>query len=380
MADSPLPPPSAAPRLRFIDMARSTAILLMLEGHFVGLMMADEFRVAGNPGYDFWNWLRGIAAPLFFTVAGLVFVYLLTANSDLPFFRNPRVIKGLKRSGTLLFWGYALQLNLLHLPEYLRGDFRPWTAAFHVLQSIGVALLLLIGVFGLGQALRRIPLALLYLLAGGLVLAAYGYLQSLPAGTHVPAGAPAFLQNPFKGPHSVFPLAPWVAFSLYGGMVGVLVRRFRGHVAGHAFPLAFFGCAVVLQLAGWLAHASAEWFPDFGTMAKGYSWFHGRLAQILVILGLLVVVEHRLKIKDCWFLQVGKHTFPIYVLHVIILYGGLIGVGLGDLWAKSLTPLQAGFGALLFITFFVLMVPCFESLSLAWQRRKAPRAIARPNP
>jgi len=378
MAGSPLPSPSAPLRLRFIDMARSAAILLMLEGHFVGLMVADEFRIPGHPGYDFWNSLRGIAAPLFFTVAGLVFAYLLTGNSHLPFFRNPRVTKGLKRSGILLFWGYALQLNVFRLPEYLRGDFLPWTGAFHVLQSIGVALVVLIAVFGIGQSLRRIPLELLYLAGGVLVLAAYGYLQSLPAGSRVPAGVPAVFQNPIKGPHSVFPIAPWVAFSLYGAVVGVLVRRYREHVAGPWFPLAFFGCAIVLQLAGWLAHASGQWFPEIKAVADGYSWFHGRLAQIVAILGVLVLIEHRLKIRDSWLLRVGKHTFPIYVLHVIILYGGLFGVGLGDLWARSLTPWQAGFGALLFMAFFVLLVPYFDSVSQGWQRLMTRRRKDKP--
>ena len=32
------------PRLKFIDMARSLAILLMLEGHFTGAALAQDFR------------------------------------------------------------------------------------------------------------------------------------------------------------------------------------------------------------------------------------------------------------------------------------------------------------------------------------------------
>jgi uncharacterized membrane protein len=368
MADPAIPSSSSSPRLKFIDMARSLAILLMLEGHFVGLMLMDDYRVADHPVYQVWNWLRGIAAPLFFTVAGLVFVYLLTGHTQPRFFANPRVTKGLKRAAVLLFWGYALQLNLLQLPAYLRGDFQLWNGAFHVLQSIAVALVLLIGVFGLHRFLRWIPLFVMYLAGGALVLGAYGYLKALPADAFVPEGAPSIVQNPIKGPHSVFPVAPWAAYSLYGGAIGALLRRHRDRVAEWWVPLAFLGGASVLQLAGWLAHAAGEGLPNGVTVAQGYSWFHGRLAQIVLLLGVLVWIEHRLRLGDSWFMRVGKHTFAIYVIHVIILYGGLFGVGLGDRWERALTPLQAGFGALLFMTFFVWLVPYFDSVARAWQR------------
>jgi len=66
-------------RLKFIDMARSIAILLMLEGHFIGCTLAnqDYYHNSQSPIYFAWNFVRGFTAPMFFTVTGLVFVYLL---------------------------------------------------------------------------------------------------------------------------------------------------------------------------------------------------------------------------------------------------------------------------------------------------------------
>ncbi len=43
--------PISAFRLRFIDMARAVAILVMLEGHFVDVTLAREWLVAGHPAY-----------------------------------------------------------------------------------------------------------------------------------------------------------------------------------------------------------------------------------------------------------------------------------------------------------------------------------------
>ena len=101
------------PRLQFIDMARSFAILLMLEGHFTGAALANQYRNEDYILYNIWHNLHGLTSPLFFTVTGLVFVYLLTGtNSVEPFFQNSRVKKGFNRVSMLLFWGYIIQLSL----------------------------------------------------------------------------------------------------------------------------------------------------------------------------------------------------------------------------------------------------------------------------
>ena len=112
-------------RILFIDLARSIAIILMLEGHFITLTFEDyttmiaELQSVGTSGswiFDTWVKIRGFTAPLFFTITGVVFVFLLTKNfkeeQNTSFWKNKRVIKGLKRSGLLIFWGYFLQLNL----------------------------------------------------------------------------------------------------------------------------------------------------------------------------------------------------------------------------------------------------------------------------
>ena len=102
----------AKPRLKFIDMARSIAILMMLEGHFTGAALAWEYRSYDYTLFQVWHLLHGLTSPLFFTVTGLIFVYLLVGNKDVSFSENPRVKKGGKRILQLLFWGYAIQLNL----------------------------------------------------------------------------------------------------------------------------------------------------------------------------------------------------------------------------------------------------------------------------
>ena len=99
------------PRLYFIDALRAFAILMMLQGHFISGLLDPVFKDPDNPIYSFWLYCRGFTAPVFFTITGWVFTFLLLRNREQGW-KNPRVKKGLKRTLELLFWGYLLRLNL----------------------------------------------------------------------------------------------------------------------------------------------------------------------------------------------------------------------------------------------------------------------------
>jgi uncharacterized membrane protein len=52
-------------RLYFIDIARTIAILLMLEGHFVHDSLAPEWVNESFPAYHTWKFIRGFTSPTF---------------------------------------------------------------------------------------------------------------------------------------------------------------------------------------------------------------------------------------------------------------------------------------------------------------------------
>ena len=99
-------------RLYFIDAVRAFAILMMLQGHFIDTLLSPVYRDKTNTVYTIWSYFRGITAPTFFTISGLVFAYLLLrayAKGD----DQPRIKKGLFRGLLLLAIGYSLRINLL---------------------------------------------------------------------------------------------------------------------------------------------------------------------------------------------------------------------------------------------------------------------------
>lgn len=353
-------------RLRFIDMARAVAILLMLEGHFVDVTLAPEWRMPGNAIHDIWYYLRGLAAPMFFTVTGLIFAYLLSATDEPAFFAARRVRRGVLRALQLMVWGYLLQLNLRAMPDWARVIRDPWLQAFHVLQCIAVGLLLLIAVFGL---VRR---AGAWWLAGSyLALGLVDFLCSVSVANHgglLPAHAPAWLQNPLKGPWTTFPLAPWLGFTFYGAAIGVLLRWQGAGRHKQATAGVFLVSGLLLKTAGWafdrllgrlLLAATVQAGPQQVTPAA----FHGRIGEILLILAVLIWIENRFRPDAGWLQTVGRNTFPIYVGHVVVLYGGIFGLGLDTWLGHALGPWQAALGALVFCAVFVLGAQWIEPLT-----------------
>ena len=143
-------------RLKFIDMARSIAILLMLEGHFIDSSLIMEARDPNSIVFSTWLFIRSFTAAIFLTVTGLIFVYLLIKKREESWFSNIRIRKGFKRVVELFFWGYLVQ----------------WYA-FHVLECIGVGILSILLIYGVYKLVKVIPLWIYFLCAGIGIFALY---------------------------------------------------------------------------------------------------------------------------------------------------------------------------------------------------------------
>ena len=123
-------------RLFFIDTMRAWAILMMLQGHFIDGLLDPVFRDSSNTVYNVWLYFRGITAPVFFTVSGFIFTYLLIRVPENGM-DNPRVAKGIRRGLQLLAIGYLLRLNLGGL---LKGEIYNAFYLVDVLHCIGLSI------------------------------------------------------------------------------------------------------------------------------------------------------------------------------------------------------------------------------------------------
>lgn len=423
-------------RLVFIDIARSIAILMMLEGHFIVMALNDSHRGNDIFLYDIWRFTRGLTAPLFFTVSGLVFTYLLVRNKE-PFLKNKRVRKGLSRGLRLIFWGYALQLNLFFLFKGLleKGEytFSGYLYIFHVLQCIGASLIVIILLYGLNRLIKVVPLTWWFGIFGTLGFILRPTIYALDFSSVPPLIENIFVvasdDRPFK---SIFALFPWVGFVSFGAMIGAYVSKNPKKVYTNRFPLILFLSGLVLNLFS--NHILGFIQPTLLNVLSikpflGLGYLFARFGQVLWVLAIIIfigknkrylrIVYHRkLSFLKSWiipitfalvgvslivykvmtgnehylfptftvyalghlllfiaviittaklvnwnyslFIKIGQNTLSIYIVHVIVLYNGLIGFGLSSYIDKNLSPWFSIIGAIGFMIVFVYFVKYIE--------------------
>lgn len=384
MSESVTTAPEKRPRLKFIDMSRSLAILLMLEGHFTGAALANEYRKDDYLLYKIWHNIHGLTSPLFFTVTGVIFVYLLSVNNTLSYFHNSRVKKGFKRVLELLFWGYFIQLSLWSIIQsfYYGSKFHlEWFYAFHVLQSIGIGIFFLLVIYGLFKWINKGALHWYYLVSGLLLFVGYSSMknyiqldeQAIAEGLqkgpkYFPHNAPAFIQNMFYGKFSDFSFLRYSGYTILGGMLGSIIRTFENKTKEWWFGTTFLVAGIIISIFIQPIFRNVDNFTEWiGITEKGFYELNAtafiRYGQVVSVLGIFMLIDKYVDVKAKLYLKLGQNTLPIYVVHVIILYGGIFGIGLKPLvFDENLGPwIAAGISAIA-ILFFTLMVHYIEIL------------------
>ena len=326
------------PRLYFIDALRAFAILMMLQGHFISGLLDPVFKDPDNPIYSFWLYCRGFTAPVFFTITGWVFTFLLLRNSEQGW-KNPRVKKGLKRTLELLFWGYLLRLNL---PMLFDGKINNSFIYPDVLQIIGISLSLIILLYGCFYFMRRWAGAV-FLLVGLIIFICQPLYVDL-----VLEDWPRFIAGYFsKANKGVFYLFPWFGYVCIGSCIAYLFKPNTEQL--WAWGLGF------LALGYWLVFKSSaflidlEFFTGIELFRKvAYNNFlFIRLGDVFFLFGGFILANDYLK-KGLW-TTIGGKTLEIYIVHYFILYGSLFGLGLYKFYKYSWTFPQAIAGALAFM-------------------------------
>lgn len=344
-------------RLYFIDAIRAWAILMMLQGHFVDGLLDHAFRDNSHTGYTLWKYFRGITAPVFFTVSGFIFTYLLIRVPQKGL-DNPRVKKGIKRGLELLFIGYLLRLNLGGL---LQAKLYDAFFLVDVLHCIGLSLLVIIGIYLLTYTRKAFvfPLALLVLT---LTLFVFEPVYASMSFSALPDALANYLT---RANGSVFTLVPWLGYTAFGAFVSLFFKKF-----GERNDLYLWAIAISAIVGLGLIFLSSDFFVALYGLT-GVSVFKSismnnylfiRLGDVCVVFALFMLA--RRWVTQRTFLKIGQSTLSIYVIHFIILYGSFTGLGLYRFFHHSLTPTITIIGAIAF------MIVC-SFTALQYEKHKA---------
>lgn len=135
------------PRILFLDMMRFIALAMMLQGHTVYAVLEHDIRDGDTTGISIWRFFRGYTAPVFMTVSGIVFTYLLVLAGNDRNELSRRLRHAALRVITLIAWGYALRLPIEGLWKPVSQRQLDVGLATDVLQLIGFGLLGTVTVF-----------------------------------------------------------------------------------------------------------------------------------------------------------------------------------------------------------------------------------------
>lgn len=330
----------------YIDAFRGLVALVMVQGHACDTLLSAETRAQAL--YQLQLLFHGTTAPGFLFASGFV--------AGLP--RAPlSAAASLRRARRLLFIlgvGYALHLPYFSVWKVALEATPAQKAALFAcdaLQLIAVSQLLMLGLQWIAGR-RWVAAAGLAALA---CLAAAPGIWASGASRRLPPALGAYLDNATVP--STFPLFPYAAFVLAGAWAGAAlgrqdpeVRRRRAVAWGAGLLLA--GAAVAMAARGTVSF----WGPS-----PGYALL--RLGGLLLLLRAVEGIARRGFSGVRTLALIGHETLLVYVLHLYLLYGGVLGPAPLGAWAGRL-----GFGAGLAVV--AAMVPVLVAAAWAWHRVK----------
>ena len=328
-------------RLHFLDAMRAFAILMMLQGHFVHALLASEYHDRSNFVYARWEYFRGITAPVFFSVTGFVFCYLLLKRKEMGW-ANPRVKLGIKRALKLIFWGYVIRLSL---GSVFSGGINTSFFYVDVLQCIGVSLLLLISLYLLCFRKRGRGFQILLLVLGMSIFLFEPLYENYGFGI-----LPETISNYFtKANGSIFTLFQRFGYVCIGGFLASVYKRlqhFKGVNIYSGLLLIITGFALIYGSSAMFRGLSLYLdIAVFGEVANN-NYLFMRLGDVFIIMAICIwsqkLVSGELVSK------IGSRTLSIYIVHFFVLYGSWFGFGLNHFFSKALNPLETFVGAILF--------------------------------
>lgn len=321
---------------------RAWAILMMLQGHFIDGLLDNAFRDNSDIVYSIWKYFRGMTAPVFFTVSGFIFTYLLIRVPEKGF-KNPRIKKGVRRGLELLAIGYLLRINLMGI---FNGEIYDAFYLVDVLHCIGLSILIIIGIYLLTYSKNKLlfPSVLL-----GITMVLFLFEPQYQKWSY--SLLPDALANYFtKANGSVFTIIPWFGYASFGAFVSVLFAKYKNYK--HLYTIVI---SISIGIGAFLIFFSSDVFLAI-SRATGLQMFADiffnnylfiRLGDVFMAFAAFMLVRQWL--TNSTLLKIGQSTLSIYIIHFIILYGSFTGLGLYQYFHHSLSPAPVIASALAFM-------------------------------
>ncbi len=307
----------------------------MIEGHTIDVFLADKYRMSGSVFYQFWYAMRGFTAPIFMFTAGVVFTYLLNKNG-LPFNRNPRVKKGIKRFAALVLLGYLLRFPTINIFKLASLSESKWQNFFLVdaLHLIGFGLLTIILLSYFVEKFGILPIPV-FVFSSIILLVFSPVTTIITFNKFLPLPIAAYF-NSQTG--SFFPLFPWLGFVTSGAVLGLFIAKNKAILSELKFlkylliyAASIFFISVIIKNIS--PHLSVIINSEKPLEMAEFDLF--RLSVVLFLTSAVFIISHLVKNIPAGILKFGRYSLTIYVVHLIILYGSVISLGINNVYSHQ---------------------------------------------
>jgi hypothetical protein len=315
---------------------------MMLQGHFVDTLMLPEYKDKSHIAFNIWSYFRGITAPTFFTISGLIFTYLLLkAKAKLE--DSKRIRKGIIRGVMLIATGYLLRVPIF---DWFYGKFSAYVLVVDVLQIIGLSLIGVVVLYILCFK-NTLALSIVSFSLGCLIFVTEPLYRGM-----LLENVPLFLSNYFsKANGSVFTFLPWFGYVCFGTYIACVFNKYLEKPRFKTLIIVLF-FVVGYVLIEWSSYALLNLSRLTGIHlfyeCAYFNYLFTRLGNVLIYFGIFYGLERYL--KHPLILKTGQKTLSIYVIHFIIIYGSFTGYGLNAIMGRTLTPWESVIGAILFLS------------------------------
>lgn len=352
-------------RLKFIDVYRGFAILLMLHGHTADALLnpAEKMSIA----YQIYTIFRGFTAPMFLFISGFAFSISTLKYVDEYLKLSEKFFKRIRKFLFVTLLGYFLHLPYLSLSKLTaESNFETLAQLFSsdVLQVIGISLLSMqIALFILKDEFKFAKLALY---AGIFSFIISPLLFIVDFSKFLPLFISQYLNN-FNG--SNFPLFPWVGFILIGSYIG---QRFMLELKlgrAEAFlnkllklSLLTFPLALVLETAFEIS-LNLNMYLIYSSPFLSIS----RLSFVVILFYLIWKIEKLINLKIHPLQILGMESLFAYVSHLMIVYGSPINpfYSFSAFWGGTLSY---GYTFVLFLILFLFVFSLSYLLNITKRR------------
>lgn len=330
--------PHSKQRYLFIDLLRFIAVVFMIQGHTFEAML--DVKVRSHTLFFVHDFFHGFVAPMFLFASGVAFGIATFKKWEEHTALTRHVARRFGKFLGLLAIGYALHLPYLSFQKILyHATVSDLTILFQVdaLHCIAVTLLLMqTAVFILRDEKK---FALFAAVAGTIII----FISPVMWGTSFKNVLPLWFASYLNGESSSwFPLFPWSGFMMYGTVFAWLFLNAKEHRQAMqlmqklvvwgvvAFTLSLIAVNIPLQL-----------YPPHDIWKANPLIIFARLGFVAVVTSGVFFAEHFVKIKSALPQLMGRESLFIYVIHLIIIYGSVVNLGLKHLFQQNLSVVES---------------------------------------